>query len=164
MLWLGLGVGLCIYCNNVIYHVACQNHTHACEYHRDQCENACDIAGSQNSIWIFWWSYVNSRWIVFKSYATCWNSTRACRNHTREYHNHTRERHNHNHKCQNHSLRVEITLVRVDITGVNFVITFVSVKITLRVEIAFCVYKSHSASRNHACTCLNHSRSHIFAC
>jgi hypothetical protein len=52
--------------------------------------------------------------------------------------------------CIVHTLRVEITLVRVEITVVSVAITFVLVKITLRVEITLCVYKSHSAcvSRN----------------
>jgi hypothetical protein len=43
--------------------------------------------------------------------------------------------------CQNHILRVEITLVRIEITVMSVVITFVRVKITLRLEIALCVYK-----------------------
>jgi hypothetical protein len=47
--------------------------------------------------------------------------------------------------CQNPTVRVEITLVRVKITVVSVVITFVRVKITLRVEITLCVYKSPSS-------------------
>jgi hypothetical protein len=50
--------------------------------------------------------------------------------------NHTRECHNHTHTCQNPILRVEITLMHVEITVER-------VKITLRLEITFCVYKSH---------------------
>jgi hypothetical protein len=47
--------------------------------------------------------------------------------------------------CRNH------TLVRVEITVVSVVNTFVRVKITMRVEITLCVYKSHS------CVSLSHS-------
>jgi hypothetical protein len=45
---------------------------------------------------------------------------------------------------QNHILRIEITLLRVEITVVSIANTFVRVNITLRVETALCVYKSHS--------------------
>jgi hypothetical protein len=51
--------------------------------------------------------------------------------------------------CHYHTLRVEITLVRIEITFVSAVITFVLVKITLRVAITLCVWKLHSACRNH---------------
>jgi hypothetical protein len=58
------------------------------------------------------------------------------------------------HTSQHHTLRVEITLVLVEITVVSVVITFVRVKITLRltlrVEITLCVWKSLS-------TCINHT-------
>jgi hypothetical protein len=87
---------------------------------------------------------------VFKLHSAYCNHIRACRNHTRECHNHT-------HTCQNHTLRVEITLVRVEITVVSVVITFVRVKITIRVEITLCVYKSHSfMSRYHTRGCHIH--------
>jgi hypothetical protein len=43
--------------------------------------------------------------------------------------------------------------LRVKITVVSVVITFVRFKITLRVEITLCVYKSHYACRNHTRTC-----------
>jgi hypothetical protein len=59
----------------------------------------------------------------------------------------------------NHALRVEITLMRVginlvrfEITVVSVVSTFVRVKITMRVEITLCVYKSQSR------VSLSHSR------
>jgi hypothetical protein len=32
-------LGLCIYCNNVNLHVACQKHTHECENHMHDCSN-----------------------------------------------------------------------------------------------------------------------------
>jgi hypothetical protein len=41
------------------------------------------------------------------------------------------------HTCENQTLRVEITLVSV-------VITFVRLKITMRVKVTLCVYKSNS--------------------
>jgi hypothetical protein len=56
----------------------------------------------------------------------------------------------------NRTLRVEISLVRIEITLVRDGITFVLVKITMRVNVTLCVYKSnllvsksHSACRNY---------------
>jgi hypothetical protein len=57
--------------------------------------------------------------------------------------NHIRTCH-HTHLYQHYTLRVEITVFR-------FVITFVRVKITMRVKITLCVYKSRS------CVSLSHS-------
>jgi hypothetical protein len=73
-------------------------------------------------------------WVYHHTCGSC-NHTRDCQCHTHtcQYHTHT---------CQNHTLRVEITLLLVEVT---VVITFVRWKITLRVEIALCVYKSHSS-------------------
>jgi hypothetical protein len=47
-------LGFFIYCNKVIQHIACQNHTHECENHTHEFKNhthACGIAASQNPIW-----------------------------------------------------------------------------------------------------------------
>jgi hypothetical protein len=99
-------------------HAGCQNYT-----------RACGIAASQNPINIFWWSYVNFSWFVFKSHVSSWNSTRACVNHTRACRIHT-------HTCQNHTLCA----------------------LTLCVEIALCIYKSYFAFRNYTRACVHHSQ------
>jgi hypothetical protein len=168
-------IGLCKYCNKVISHVAYQNHTHESEYHTHKCENytqtcenhthecynhmqgaklhacyenhtrTCCIATSQDSIRIFWWFYVNFSWFFFRSHASCWNSTIPSINHTRAYRYHTRECHIHTLTCQNHILRV---VMPVEITVMSVVFTFVGVKITLRVEITLCIYKSHPPCGN----------------
>jgi hypothetical protein len=66
--------------------------------------------------------------------------------------------HNHTHTCQNHTLRVKITLVRAEITVVSVVVIFVRVKITLRVEITLCVYKSYySVSLTHSKVSYSHA-------
>jgi hypothetical protein len=48
---------LCIYCNKVIQHEACQNHTLGFENHmqrqRVKITRACGITDSHNPIWIF---------------------------------------------------------------------------------------------------------------
>jgi hypothetical protein len=105
-------------------HTGCQTHTHDMNWK----SHACGIAACQNPIQIFWWSYVNFSFkitrIVLK-FNSC------------VYHNHI-------HTCQNHTLHVEINLVRVEITVLSVIITFVLAKISLRLEITLCVYKSHS--------------------
>jgi hypothetical protein len=72
-------------------------------------------------------------------------ATLACIIYTHAYRNYALDCHNHIHACQNHTLRVKITIVRVEITVVSVVITFVRDKVTIRVEITLCVYKSHSS-------------------
>jgi hypothetical protein len=101
------------------------------------------------------------KWLELK--AECPNPIRVCQNHIRVCQNHN--------ACRyytlrvditlvrvviklisvNQTLRVEITLVRFEITVVSVVITFVRVKITSRVGIPLCVYKSQS------CVLLSHS-------
>jgi hypothetical protein len=79
----------------------------------------------------------------------CISHNRACCMYSRElWHTHT---------CQNHTLRVCITLLRVEITVVSVVIIFVRVKVTMRVQITLCMYKSHSACINHTRKCHNHT-------
>jgi hypothetical protein len=135
-------------------HAWCQHHTHVVKITLVRVLQP--LVRTQSGI--FWLSYFNSSWFVLKAHVSCSNSTHACISHTRAYRNHTRECHNHTHTCQNHThtcqnhtLRVEITLVRFKIPVVSVVITFVHVKITMRVEITLCVYKSYS------CASLSHS-------
>jgi hypothetical protein len=63
-----LGLGLCIYCNKIIEHLAGQNHTYECSKHTHECENHThDCSNHKQS------AKITSR--VPKSYVGCQHHT-----------------------------------------------------------------------------------------